>query len=376
MLETQFVLYLKPVLKTVIQNIMNLRIFALLIVTSLFISLFSCSSKPNRSRKPAVSIQVESANPKIRFGDDINFTFSVKLKDGDLKETRVFLDSVQLTSNTNADFSYPLKNFRKIGKHTLTVKSIKSDGVEGVYYKSFEVFSDVVPEQFSYEVVQTYPHNQTAFTEGLEIHDGFLYESTGENKTSFVYKNNLKTGKTLQSVKLADKYFGEGLTILNGKIFQLTYKNKIGFVYKLENMALIDSFRFESAEGWGMTNDKQNLIMSDGTNYLTWVDPTNYSTVKKIQVYDHQSPVQFINELEYSDGIIFANIWGKNMIVKIDAETGKVLATVDLSGILSVLNTDKVDVLNGIAIDPATKKMYVTGKYYPKLFEIRLVKKG
>jgi glutamine cyclotransferase len=224
--------------------------------------------------------------------------------------------------------------------------------------------------------VQSYPHNEKSFTEGLEIHDGFLYEGTGEYGTSFLLKNNLKTGKTIQSVKMADKYFGEGITILNGKIYQLTYKTQIGFFYKLENMAKVDSFRFESAEGWGMTNDKRNLIMSDGTNILTWINPENFKVVKKIQVYDNQDAINSLNELEYVDGVIFANVWGTNLIVKIDAETGKVLAKVNLAGILSMINTDKVDVLNGIAIDPATKKMYVTGKYYPKLFEIRLVKKG
>lgn len=355
---------------------MKLRIVVLLIVTSLFVSLFSCSNKPNRSRKPAVNIQIQSPNQKIKFGEDININFSVKLKDGDLKETRIFLDSTQLTASTKADFSYSLKNFKKIGKHTLKVQSTKTDGVEGIYYKSFEVFSDLVPEVLDYEVVQSYPHSESAFTEGLEIYNGFLYEGTGENGTSFLYKNNLKTGKTIQSVKLADKYFGEGITIVNGKIYQLTYKTQIGFVYKLENMALVDSFKFESAEGWGMTNDKRNLIMSDGTNILTWINPENFKVVKKIQVYDDRSAISSLNELEYIDGTIFANVWGTNLVVKIDAETGKVLARVDLSGILSMMNTQQVDVLNGIAIDPATKKMYVTGKYYPKLFEIRLIKKG
>jgi len=302
------------------------------------------------------------------FGDDINITISVKLKDGDLKDTKIFMDSLQLTSSTNAEFNYSLKKFDKLGKHTLKVQATKTDGLEGVYYKNFEVFSDVIPVQYGFELIQTYPHNENSFTEGLEIYNGFLYESTGEHKTSFLYKNNLKTGKTLQSVKLADKYFGEGITILNGKIYQLTYKTKIGF---------IDSFKFESTEGWGMTNDGKYLIMDDSTNNLIYLDPTNYKIVKKLQVYDNNGPIFNINELEYSDGYIYANIWTTNLIVKIDTKTGKVLAKIDLTGILTMTYSDQpVDVLNGIAIDPVTKKMYVTGKYYPKLFEIKLVKKG
>jgi glutaminyl-peptide cyclotransferase len=237
--------------------------------------------------------------------------------------------------------------------------------------------SDVKPELYGYEVVQSYSHNETFFTEGLEIHDGFVYESTGENGKSGLYKTNLKTGKTIQSKKLADKYFGEGITIFNNKIFQLTYKTKIGFVYNLENMAVIDSFHFESAEGWGMTHDEKHLIMSDGTNILTYINPTTYKTVKKLQVYDDKDAVLYLNELEYSDGYIYANVWTTNLLVKIDPKTGKVLQKIDLEGILGISNSSKqVDVLNGIAIDPANKKMYVTGKLYSKIFEIKPVKKG
>lgn len=356
---------------------MNFRLFIAFIGLSLFISSFSCSNKSNRPRKPAVQIKIESVNKKIAFGDDINIGISVKLKDGELKETNIFIDTVLVTSNAETEFTYHLKKFKNIGKHTLKVVAKKTDGVEGVYFKTFEVLSDVVPEKYSYEVVQSFPHNTAFFTEGLEIHNGFLYESTGENGKSAIYKTNLKTGKILQTVKLADKYFGEGITIFNNRIFQLTYKTKVGFVYELETMALIDSFHFESTEGWGLTHDEQYLIMDDGTNILTYIDPTTYKTVKKIQVYDDKNPVLYLNELEYSDGYIYANIWNTNLIVKIDTSTGKVLQKINMDGILTMTDANKpVDVLNGIAIDPITKKMYVTGKFYPKLFEIKPVKKG
>ena len=355
---------------------MNIRLFSTFIVLSVFISSFSCSNKANRSRKPAVRINAESVHKKIVYGDDINISIAVKVKDGELKETNIFVDSVLVATNKNTEFNYTLKGFKSIGKHTIKAQAVKADGVEGVYFKTFEVLSDVIPEKYGYEVVQTYPHNETSFTEGLEIHDGFIYESTGENGKSFLYKNNLKTGKTVKSVKLADKYFGEGITIFNNKIYQLTYKTKVGFIYNLENMALIDSFHFESTEGWGMTHDEKYLIMDDGTNILTYLDPTTLKTVKKLQVYDDKDQVLYLNELEYYDGYIYANLWTTNLIVKIDSQTGKVLSKIDLDGILGMPNPDKqVDVLNGIAIDPVTKKMYVTGKLFPKLFEIKLVKK-
>jgi len=356
---------------------MNIRLFSTFIVLSVFISSFSCSNNADRSRKPAVRITAESIHKKIVFGDDINISIVVKVKDGELKETNIFVDSVLVTSDKNVEFNYTLKGFKNIGKHTIKAQAVKTDGVEGVYFKTFEVLSDVVPEKYTYELVQSYPHNETSFTEGLEIHDGFLYESTGENGKSVLLKTNLKTGQVVKSVKLADKYFGEGITIFKNRIYQLTYKTKVGFIYNLENMALVDSFQFESAEGWGMTHDENYLIMDDGTNVLTYLDPTTLKTVKKLQVYDDKDATVYLNELEYSDGFIYANLWTTNLIVKIDPQTGKVLSKIDLDGILTMSNPNKqVDVLNGIAIDPATKKMYVTGKLFPKLFEIKLIKKG
>ena len=356
---------------------MNFRLFGIFIVLAIFTSSFSCSNKSSRSKKPTVQIRTESVHQKIIYGDDINLAILVKLKDGELDQTQIFVDSALVTSSKETEFTYTLKKFKNLGKHTIKAVSKKADGVEGIYFKTFEVLSDIVPEMYSFEVVEAYPHNEIFFTEGLEIHDGSLYESTGENAKSGIYKTNLKTGKTLQSIKLPDQYFGEGITIVNNRIYQLTYKSQIGFIYKLENMALVDSFHFESTEGWGMTHDEQNLIMSDGTNVLTYINPTNCKIIKKLQVYDHKEPVLYLNELEYSDGFIYANVWSTNLIVKIDPKTGKVLSKINLDGILTMADPNKqVDVLNGIAIDPVTKKMYVTGKFYPKVFEIKPVKKG
>lgn len=356
---------------------MNLRLFITFCVLSLFISSFSCSNKSNRSRKPAVNINISSVHQKIIYGDDVNIAIAVILKDGDLKETRVFVDSLLVITSTEVEFTHHLKKIKSIGKHTLKVVATKTDGVEGTYYKTFEVYSDIVPEHFTYEVIQTYPHNAEFFTQGLEFHKGFLYEGTGEIGTSGIYKTELKTGKILQSYKLADQYWGEGITIMNNRIYQLTYKHKTAFVYDLENIARVDSFAFSSIEGWGLTNDQKNLIMSDGTNVLTYIDPTTYKKVKSIQVYDDKEPIFYLNELEYVEGFIYANVYTTNLIVKIETATGKVISIIDMNGILKMTDTTKpVDVLNGIAIDPTTGKMYVTGKYYPRLYEIKPVKKG
>jgi glutamine cyclotransferase len=369
-LSLQFLFLLKMIL-------MNFRPFTTFIVLSLFIISFSCSNQSEKSRKPAVKISVESTSGRMSVGSDLKIDISVKVKGGELQETKIYVDSTLVTTNTATEFTYLVPHFKELGQHTIKAVATKTGGVEGVYFKNFEVLSDIVPEEYGFEVVQTLPHNDSYFTEGLEIHEGFLYESTGELGTSGIYKTNLKTGKVIQSTPLASRYFGEGITIFNNRVYQLTYKSKIGFIYHLENMAVIDSFYFSSAEGWGMTHDDRNVIMSDGTNILTYMDPVSMKTVKTVQVCDNKQPMSYLNELEYSDGAIYANIWNTFLIVKIDPATGKVLSKIHMDGILNLLpnGNRQVDVLNGIAIDPTTKKMYVTGKYYSKLFEIRLVKK-
>ncbi len=355
---------------------MNFRLFIIFIFFAVLVSAFSCSNNSNRSRKPVARINIESVHKKIVSGDDIKVDIAVKVKDGELQTTKVFVDTLLITSSEKPEFTYTLEKFKQLGKHILKVQSVKTDGIEGIYYRTFEVLSDVVPEKYTYELVNSFPHDTSYYTEGLEINNGFLYESIGREGKSKLIKSVLNTGKSVKSVKLQDKYFGEGITIFGNKIYQLTYKTKIGFVYQLENMAKIDSFSFESAEGWGMTHDTKNLIMSDGTNVLTYLDPENYKPVKKIQVYDDKNQMVYLNELEYSDGYIYANVWTTFLIVKIDAETGKVVAKIDMDGILTNFKqVDQVDLLNGIAIDPETKKMYVTGKLYPKIFEIKPVKK-
>lgn len=356
---------------------MNFRLFTLFIVLSLFIISFSCSNQSENSRKPAVQISVQSSGGSITAGSNLNISISVKVKGGELKETRIYVDTTLVNTSDQTDFNFVVPTFSHLGKHTIKAVAIKTDGVEGTYFKDFEVLSDIVPENYSFEVVQSLPHNDSFFTEGLEIHEGFLYESTGEHGTSGIHKTNLKTGKIIQSTPLAKRYFGEGITIFNNRVYQLTYKSKIGFIYNLRDMAVIDSFYYSSAEGWGMTHDDKYLIMSDGTNVLTYLDPVTLKTIKRVQVYDHKEPMYYLNELEYFDGAIYANVWNTFLIVKIDPATGKILSKIDMNGILNMLSSGnrQIDVLNGIAIDPATKKMYVTGKYYSNLFEIRLVKK-
>lgn len=236
-----------------------------------------------------------------------------------------------------------------------------------------------VPAAISYNIVNQYPHDPKAFTEGLEYRDGVLYESVGQYGESDIRKVELATGKILQSTKMEDRYFGEGLTILNGKIYQLTYKEGKGMVYNLGTMKQESMFSFPAQEGWGLTNNGTHLIFSDGSNKIYFMDPANQSIVKQLTVNDERGPVYRINELELINGFIYANIWQADVIVKIDTTTGRVAGRVDMNtireqgGIPPNMNNEEMpETMNGIAFDAKGNRIFVTGKNWPKIFEVKL----
>ena len=241
------------------------------------------------------------------------------------------------------------------------------------------VADDITPKYIGFSIVNEYPHDPTAFTEGLEYAGGVFYESTGEYGHSDLRKVDPKTGKVLKSMPLDRKYFGEGLTILGGKIYQLTYRENTGFVYDSATMKLERTFSFGTAEGWGMTNDGKYLIFDDGSNVLHFLDPATMHEAKKLTVADEHGPVQEINELEMVNGFIYANQWKTELILKIDTATGKVVGRADLGslrrqgGIPPETGVRGApEVMNGIAYDRAGNRFFITGKYWPKVFEVKL----
>jgi len=230
--------------------------------------------------------------------------------------------------------------------------------------------------RYGYRVVNTYPHDRGAFTEGLQYVDGALYESTGRNGASDLRRVALETGEVQQRCTLPEAYFGEGVTVLDEKIFQLTWQNHTGFVYARAGFTWQRSFTYPT-EGWGLTHDGQRLIMSDGTATIHFLDPATLEETSHIDVYDDHGPVVLLNELEYVRGEIYANVWQTDQIARIDPQSGQVLGWIDLSGLLSAEDRNQpVDVLNGIAYDAARDRLFVTGKLWPKLFEIELVPEG
>lgn len=225
---------------------------------------------------------------------------------------------------------------------------------------------------YTYRIVATYPHDPSAFTEGLAFANGFLYEGTGLYGQSSLRQVALENGSVLKINQLADEYFGEGVTIIGARIIQLTWRSHIGFVYDLDNFTLLGNFSY-STEGWGLTNDGSRLIMSDGTATLRFLDPVTFATLGQIEVHDDHGPVTQLNELEYIHGEIFANIWQTNRIAQISPQTGQVVGWIDLTGLLNLTEPHQpVDVLNGIAYDDVHDWLFVTGKLWPSLFEIEL----
>lgn len=236
---------------------------------------------------------------------------------------------------------------------------------------------------YTYEIVNQFKHDSNAFTQGLVVHNGFFYESTGEYGDSTLRKVEIESGKVLQKKDLSEDYFAEGMTILNGKIYQVTWKEKTGFVYDLNDFKLLKEFPYQG-EGWGLTNDGKNLILSDGTHVIRFLDPETFQTVRTITVLREGGKPQLdLNELEYVKGEIWANIWraedpqilGKpNHIARIDPNSGKILGWIDLGNISpeDVKRDPSSNVLNGIAYDEAADRIFVTGKNWKKLFEIKI----
>lgn len=235
-----------------------------------------------------------------------------------------------------------------------------------------KVKNDDLTPVSKYQVVNSYPHDRNAFTQGLAFENGFFYESTGLYGQSTLRKVELATGKVLQVQELAPQFFGEGVTIYQTKIIQLTWQSNLGFVYDKNSFARLQTFPYPT-EGWGITHDGRRLIMSDGTAKLRFLDPETFTEIGQLEVRDNNGPVTRLNELEYVKGEIYANVWPTDSLIRISPETGRVVGRIELAGLLTEAEQrPPVDVLNGIAYDAQNDRLFVTGKFWPKVFEIRL----
>jgi len=235
----------------------------------------------------------------------------------------------------------------------------------------FAQFLPQPPAHYRYKVVKTFTHDPDAFTQGLEFKDGVLYEGTGLNGKSSLRRVKLETGQVLQKIDLPEQYFGEGITVLKDRILQLTWTAQQGFIYDRKTLKQIGQFKYPG-EGWGLTSDARHVYMSDGSAQIRIWDAVTLKELRRITVTNGKQPVDQINELEFIDGEIYANVWQTDYILRISPTDGRVTGIIDLRGLLGQHN-GQTDVLNGIAYDPATKRLFVTGKLWPRIYQIELV---
>lgn len=266
-----------------------------------------------------------------------------------------------------------------VGKHLVSAIAFYPENSKKIN-NAIEVFADKSPSLFQYKIVNTYPHDTEAYTQGLEYHNGFLYETTGKKGKSTLRKVAIETGEVLQKIDLDDRYFGEGMTIFNNTIYWLTWQSRKGFIYNLETFEKQGEFTYEnSKEGWGLTHNDSELIKSDGSNKIWFLDPSSVKEKRNIQAYTNKLALNELNELELINGKIYANYWKKPLIAIIDPNSGVVEAIINLKGLVKEIQktqrlVNEDDVLNGIAYDMENNRIFVTGKHWGKLFEIKIQK--
>ncbi|CAM1339641.1 glutaminyl-peptide cyclotransferase [Tenacibaculum aestuarii] len=317
---------------------------------------------------------------KTTLGEKAAIKFE-QLKGDQIDSVQLYVNNKRVNKNeasviiNTADFG--------VGKHAVTALAFYPNKSKKLN-NSIEVLAKKAPVVYSYKLLNTYPHDKEAYTQGLEYKNGYLYESTGRRGQSTLRKVEIKTGKVLQKIDLDAKYFGEGMTIFNNKIYWLTWQSRKGFIYDLETFKQLGSFDYNNSnEGWGLTHNNSELIKTDGTNRIWFLNPENLQEKRSIQVYTHDRALDKLNEIEYIDGKIFSNYWktdgkGKATIAIIDPNSGAVEGLIGLDDlrdtVLKEQTLDQDEVLNGIAYDAENNRLFVTGKHWGKLFEIELIK--
>jgi glutamine cyclotransferase len=353
----------------VIVKKLEMKKYKTLIFISLLTTLIGCGDKNNS--KNLFSIDESKFKSMFHNSDTIHFTLK--------NEANKTIDSVTYYNNDkkigavkgNSTFNYLLTN-EKLGYQNLKAVA-HFEGENSETTTRVEMLSSIEPKILTYTVLNTYPHNIDSFTEGLEFYGDNLYESTGKNGSSYFIKTDYKTGKSLQKVDLDSKYFGEGITFINGKLFQLTWQQQTGFIYDAKTLKLEKTFKFDkNIEGWGMTNDKKYIYQSDGTEKIWKMNPENQKLIDFVNVYTNTKKIKNVNELEWINGKIYANIWQNDTIIIVDPISGAVESVIDMSGLRKLAHVTENDVINGIAFNPKTKTIFVTGKNWDKMFEIKI----
>ncbi|WP_461641157.1 glutaminyl-peptide cyclotransferase [Labilibaculum euxinus] len=315
-------------------------------------------------------------------GGDVEIEMTPRNRAAGIDSVQFWADETLIGSLTDEPWTMTwVPEDQKMGKHDLKVMAYHEDGTIGIVSTFINLKTNIPPVEYSYEIINEFPHDRGAYTQGLFYHEGFLYEGTGQRGESTLRKVKLENGEALSVKNLEQEYFGEGITFSKGKIIQLTWNAKKVFVVDPVTFEKEDTFEPNTSnnQGWGITSANNELILSDGTNVLTVLDADDYSRKRIIEVYDNSGMVTNLNELEYINGKIYANVWLTDRIVIINPETGRVEGNLNLGKILKLADKriliEGDEVLNGIAWDSINNRLFVTGKRWPKLFEIKMDKK-
>ena len=346
----------------------------ILFSTTFFILFMACGGG-NSEPKDLFAIQLKGNKKQFQQNESVGISLNNK-QDKTIQKITYSIDGKELpVENNNIVLDIPT-----LGNKTLNaVVSYNDTSVE--ISKKIKVLAANAPEIYTYEILNEYPHDNRAYTQGLEFYQDTLYESTGKKGRSSLRKVNYKTGEVLNKIDLDNSVFGEGMTILNEKIYQLTWQSRIGFIYDLKDFKKIDSFQYgESKEGWGLANDGEKLFKSDGTENIWFINPETLVEEGHTQTVTNSSVFNKANELEYVDGKLYANVYQKPSIMIIDANSGAIEGVVNFSGLSNKVTkganwVDTDNVLNGIAYHPERKTFFVTGKEWDKLFEVKIMKK-
>ncbi|MEZ4779298.1 MAG: glutaminyl-peptide cyclotransferase [Flavobacteriaceae bacterium] len=329
----------------------------------------ACNYTPEQANE---LFSIEINNPKNTYTQEDVLTVSLSNKKGKKIENVVYtLDGSKISSETTISLSQA-----KMGNRTIQAL-ITSEGKNYEVTKTIKVLASKTPILYTYKILETYPHDIKAYTQGLEFKNDTLYESTGQRMHSSLRKTNYKTGEVLQKVALEDQYFGEGITILNNKIYQLTWQAKTGFIYRLNTLEKTGTFVYtQSKEGWGLCNDGSKIYKSDGTEKIWTLNANNLAEEDYIEIYTNHSIIDKVNELEWVEGKIYANIYQKDAIAIVNPTNGAVEGVINMKGLQDqVTQHTTLDVLNGIAYKGEPNILYVTGKNWDKLFKIEIVEK-
>jgi glutamine cyclotransferase len=332
------------------------------------IALVSCNDQ-KKGENTVFTFDISTFNEQYQPQEAINLGIS-NLNAKEVDSVIYYVNDKKIASKKGLDtFKFEFKD-QKLGYQNLKAL-VYYEGESSEATARVELVSNIQPKLLKYKIINTHPHDTLSFTEGLEFYNDTLYESTGQNGMSYFRKYDYKTGKVYKQVDLDSKYFGEGITFVNDKLYQLTWQEKTGFIYNAKTLKIEKTFAYDrDIEGWGMTNDGKYIYQTDKTEKIWKMDPETQKMIDYINVYSGSSKIKAINELEWINGKIYTNVWQKDAIAVVNPKNGAVEGILDLSGLRKLINATPDDYLNGIAYNPKTKTIFVTGKNWDKMFEI------